>query len=240
MAILDRWQVLGKYHLIALDGVWFYQSTNISCGHCLHHKTSGGEELYYHDMVAAVVVKAREETVLPLNPEFIRNEDGKEKQDCERNAAKRWLENNADRYKWLNPVLLGDGLYADYPTCTAVLEKGLHFLFTCKPDSHKWLYDSIGGGCLEKETVRAWAGRQHLEYRYRWYNGVELREELPTLKVNYLLLEIWNEEKGKITYRNSWVTDMMAPPSQVVVQKKYKIFPSIKKPPCYAEPRTAE
>jgi hypothetical protein len=38
-----------------------------------------GEELYYHDMVAAVVVKAKEETVLPLNPEFIRNEDGKEK-----------------------------------------------------------------------------------------------------------------------------------------------------------------
>jgi hypothetical protein len=38
-------------------------------------------------MVAAVLVKAREETVLPLNPEFIRNEDGQEKQDCERNAV---------------------------------------------------------------------------------------------------------------------------------------------------------
>ena len=205
---LDRYEVLGGHHLIALDGVWFYQSTSISCGHCLHHKMGDGEELYYHDMVAAVLVKAKEETVLPLAPEFIRNEDGEGKQDCERNAGKRWLENNADRYTWLNPIVIGDDLYADYPTCMAIVGKGFHFLLTCKPDSHKWLYDSIDEGCLEKKTVRTWNGREHLEYRYRWYNGVELREEEPTVKVNYLLMEIWNEEKGKTTYRNSWVTDL--------------------------------
>jgi hypothetical protein len=92
--------VLGKYRLIALDGVWFYQSGNISCTHCLRHETKDGDALYYHDMAAAAVVKAKEETVLPLNPEFIRNGDGREKQDCERNAAKRQLESNAERYKW--------------------------------------------------------------------------------------------------------------------------------------------
>jgi len=153
---------------------------------------------------------------LPLNPEFIRNEDGQEKQDCERNAAKRWLEGNAESYTWLNPVLLGDDLYADYPTCAAIVGKGLHFLFTCKPNSHKWLHDSIDDGCLERKTVRTWTGRQHLEHRYRWYNGVELREEQPTLAVNYLSLEIWNEEKGKVTYRNSWVTDLAIDDTNVV------------------------
>jgi hypothetical protein len=113
-----------------------------------------------------------------------------------------------ERYKWLDPVLLGDDLYADYPTCALVLEKGLHFLFTCKPSSHKWLNDSICGGSLERKTVRTWNGRQHLEHQYRWHNGVEIREERLTLVVNYLFLEIWNEEKGKVTYRNSWVTDL--------------------------------
>jgi hypothetical protein len=213
---LDRYLVLGKYHLIALDGVWFYQSTNINCPHCLHHKMSDGETLYYHDMVAAVLVKGKEETVLPLSPEFIRNEDGEGKQDCERKAAKRWLERNAECYKWLNPVYLGDDLYADYPTCAAIMEKGQHFLFTCKPESHKWLYDSIDEGCLEGKTVAAWTGREHLEYRYRWYNGLEIREEQPTLEVNYLLLEIWNKEKGKVTYRNSWVTDLEIEETNVV------------------------
>ena len=206
--VLDRYLVLGKYHLIALDGVWFYQSETISCTHCLHYEMKDGETLYYHDMVAAVLVKAGEETVLPLNPEFIRNEDGQAKQDCERKAGKRWLERNAESYRWLNPILLGDDLYADYPTCQAIVEKELHFLFTCKPDSHKWLYDSIDDGCLEGKTVRSWTGQTHLEHRYQWYNGLEIREEQPTLKVNYLLLEIWNEKKGKVTYRNSWVTDL--------------------------------
>jgi len=213
---LDKYLALEKYHLVALDGVWFYQSKNVNCNRCLHHKLNDGQMLYYHDMVAAVLVKPKEETVLPLNPEFIRNEDGHEKQDCERNATKRWLANNAERYKWLNPILLGDDLYSDYPTCTAVLEKGLHFLFTCKPDSHKWLYDSIDDRCMELKTVKTWNGRQHLEHRYRWYNGVEIRGEQPTLMVNYLLLEIWNEEKRKITYRNSWVTDLVVEEKNVV------------------------
>jgi hypothetical protein len=94
---LDRYQVLGAYHLVALDGVWFYQSGTVPCEHCLRQKQANGETLYYHDMVAAVVVKHGQETVLPLTPEFIRNEDGQEKQDCERKAAKRWLESNGER-----------------------------------------------------------------------------------------------------------------------------------------------
>jgi hypothetical protein len=205
---LDQYLVLGEYRLVTLDGVWFYQSENIHCPHCLHHKKSDGEALYYHDMIAAALVQPGMGTVLPLNPEFIRNEDGEGKQDCEREAAKRWLGNNGERYKWLNPVYLGDDLYSTYPVCTAILGKGGHFIFTCKPDSHPWLYDSIDKGCMEGKTVEKWTGRQHLEYRYEWYNGVEIREEQPTLQVNIFSLEIFNREKGKITYRNSWITDL--------------------------------
>jgi hypothetical protein len=167
-------------------------------------------------MVAAVVVKHGEETVIPLMPEFIRNEDGQEKQDWERNAAKRWLEHHGESYRWLNPVFLGDDVYADYPTCRAILEKRLHFLFTCKPGSYPWLYDSLDAGCLVPKNVKIGTGRQHLEYRYRWHNGVELRAEEPTLTVNYGSLEIWNKEKGKVTYRNRWVTDLEIDEKNVV------------------------
>jgi hypothetical protein len=34
--------------------------------------------------------------------------------------------------------------------------------------------------------------------------------------VNYLSLEIWNEEKGKVTYRNSWVTALAIDDTNVV------------------------
>jgi len=151
-----------------------------------------------------------------LIPEFIRNEDGEEKQDCEREAAKRWIANNADEYKWLHPVFLGDDLYSNYPVCTAIIGKGTHFIFTCKPDSHVWLYDSIDSGCMKGKTVERWTGREHLVYRYQWYNGVEIREEQPTLLVNLFSLEIWNQEKGKVTYHNSWITDLEVEEQNVI------------------------
>jgi len=45
---------------------------------------------------------------VPLMPEFIAKQDGAEKQDCERNAAKRWLAAHAARVKELRPAYLGD------------------------------------------------------------------------------------------------------------------------------------
>jgi hypothetical protein len=206
---LDQYLVLNNtYRLVTLDGVWFYQSKNVRCPHCLHQELKDGDTLYYHDMIAAALVKPGGETVLPLAPEFIRNEDGEGKQDCEREAGKRWVEGYAEGCRRLNPVFLGDDLYAHYPICTAIVGKGMHFIFTCKPDSHTWLYGSVDEGCMAGKTVETWTGREHLEYRYRWCNGVEIREEQPTLRVNVFSLEIWNREKGKATYRNSWITDL--------------------------------
>jgi hypothetical protein len=43
---LDRYQVLGNYHLVALAGVWFYQSGTVHCEHCLHQKKADGETVY--------------------------------------------------------------------------------------------------------------------------------------------------------------------------------------------------
>jgi hypothetical protein len=57
---------------------------------------------------------------LPLMPEFIAPQDGAEKQDCERNAAKRWLAAHAQRLMDLRPV---------YPH----LIRTNYMIFTCTP-----------------------------------------------------------------------------------------------------------
>ena len=128
---LEGYRVLDGGVLIALDGVWYFASENIHCEHCLH-KSKDGVTTYYHSIVAATIVKPGDSVVLPLMPEMIRNEDGSEKQDCERNAAKRWLGKHGVEYQWLSPTLLGDDLYADYPTCKAIVEQGMSFIFTCR------------------------------------------------------------------------------------------------------------
>ena len=63
----------------------------LGCPHCLTRKRSNGKVELYHSMLAATVVAPGHAKIVPLMPEFIAPQDGAEKQDCERNAVKRWF-----------------------------------------------------------------------------------------------------------------------------------------------------
>jgi hypothetical protein len=56
-------------------------------------------------------------------------------------------------------------------------------------------------------TNTVFTGKYHLEYRYKWINGIENRADGEKLLVNYIYFEIYNREKGKTIYKNSWVTN---------------------------------
>ena len=90
-------------------------------------------------------------------PEFVAPQDGAEKQDCERNAVKRWFENHNVRLAPLRPIFLGDDLFACHPVAKMVTDAGDDFIFTCNPTSHKTLYDFIDGAELPR-TRRKSAG----------------------------------------------------------------------------------
>jgi hypothetical protein len=83
----------------------------------------------------------------------------------------------------------------------------MHFLFTCKAESHLWITEQVKQSEMNTHEKRVWNGRHHLVHRYRWINGIENRAEGEKLRVNYLELELYNEEKGEVTYKNSWITD---------------------------------
>jgi hypothetical protein len=87
------------------------------------------------------------------------------------------------------------------------LKYGYSFIFTCKEDSHPWLSETVKNSCLKETSRREWNGRHHLTYTYRWLNGLEIRDNKQTLLVNYLSLSIWNEEKNKRTFDNTWITN---------------------------------
>lgn len=90
-----------------------------------------------------MIVKAGNPRVLPLSPEFITPQDGHEKQDCEREATKRWVKRNADALKGWRYTMLGDDLYSNQPLCEAFLAAELNFILVCKPDSHTELYKTV-------------------------------------------------------------------------------------------------
>ncbi|MHB9292777.1 putative ISNCY family transposase ISAtsp9 [Hollandina sp. SP2] len=193
--------------LLALDGLWHYSSKEIHCEHGLHMTNQKGETTYYHSAVAGAIVKPGSGAVIPVMVEGIRNGDGEGKQDWEHEAGKRWLMAHGQEYRWLKATLLGDDLYSNQPFCEKVLEAGMSFLFTCKPDSHPWLTETVENSYLEEKEVKKWRGRVHQTCTYRWINGVPLRDSPDALLVNYLYFQIRNGKTGEVVYKNSWVTD---------------------------------
>ena len=77
--------------LVALDGTEHHASKKIHCEQCNTQQPRNGEVTYSHTVITPVVVAPGNDTVIPLEPEFVVPQDGHEKQDCETAAAKRWL-----------------------------------------------------------------------------------------------------------------------------------------------------
>jgi len=214
-------QAYRDYHnqlLIVMDGTRYFSSYEIHCEAC-SHSTKGGKTLYDHDVITPVIAAPGNSRVLPLEPEFIVPQDGHEKQDCERAAGKRWLEQHGERYAELQATLLGDDLYCNQPFCESVLEKKLNFIFVCKPDSHTELYQTLAfleaNGGVASFSERVWKGKHADIYTYRHVNEVPLRGGKDALLVNWCELTIQNESSGKITYHNAWATHHLIQPTTV-------------------------
>jgi hypothetical protein len=153
-ALREAFGRLGGRTLVALDGTEYFCSQKIACPHCLTRKRSNGKVESYHSMLAATVVAPGHSKVVPLAPEFIARQDGAEKQDCERNAVKRWHEKHAARLRPLRPVYLADDLFACQSVVETLVDARDDFIFTCKETSHKALTDFIDGAELARHEVK--------------------------------------------------------------------------------------
>lgn len=211
--LLEAMRAVKNTRLIALDATWYFssQSENIHCENCSCLRHAEGQITHYHSAITPVIVSPGHSQVVPLRPEFIKPQDGQVKQDCEINAAKRWLAAQAERYGTGNDTLLGDDLYAHQPFCRQVLLHNFHFLFTCKPSSHThlsgWVEALEPGRALHSLKLRVKGRRNRWEHHhYRWANQVPLTDSDDALKVNWCELTI-TDGAGKVLYRNSFITD---------------------------------
>jgi hypothetical protein len=199
--------------LVTLDGTQYFSSQKIHCDQCSHRRLTNGETVYSHKVVTAVVVNPHLAHVLPLEAEFIRPQDGHDKQDCEIAAAKRWLSRCGPSYAAYKMTLLGDDLYAHQPFCQLVLQANLNFIFVCKPDSHQKLYEWLDylqakpDEELPTLTQRHWNGQFAEIWTYRYINQVPLRAGQEALDVNWCELTITRADTGQQLYLNAWVTN---------------------------------
>jgi hypothetical protein len=207
---LEAFRFLDGQLLVSMDGTAYFSSQAIHCQKC-SHRTANGETTYYHTAITPVIVTPGRNQVISLEPEFIVPQDGHDKQDCERAAAKRWVKQHASRYSPKQVTLLGDDLYSNQPLCQLLLDEGFNFIFVCKPDSHKVLYEWLdflaANDDIEQLSVHRWTGRFTEIATYRYINDLPLRGGDHALMVNWCEITITNGKTDELLYYNTFVTN---------------------------------
>lgn len=210
--VLDTYRSYGNRLLVAIDGTEYHHSQDIHCEQCSRREMQNGKTQYFHIVLTPVVVKPGCKQVLTLEPEFVAPQDGHEKQDCEINAAKRWLEKHAEQLREEQVTILGDDLYSHEPYCRAILEEKLSFLLVCKTESHLALYDNLETlekmGQVQGFELRKWNGKHGEIWRYRFAEQLPLTWQKDCLRVNWLQITITEEETGKQLYKNAFITNV--------------------------------
>jgi len=216
---LEPYRVLDGQLLIALDGTQYHRSERIHCDQCTVREQRNAQVDYSHTVVTPVIVAPGRNRVVPLAPEFVRPQDGHDKQDSEHAAAKRWMSRSAEAYQGEKVTLLGDDLYAHQPLCEAALEAGFSFVFVCKPSSHKTLDEWLEGlrhtGHVEQLEVTRNKGKRREIDTYAFANHLPLRDGKAALEVNWCQITT-TDANGKQCYRNAFVTDHVITAENVV------------------------
>ena len=217
---LEDYQGVGNTRLVSLDGTQYFSSQKVHCDNC--RVTVREEETYYsHQVLIAVLCGAQQSQVVCLEPEFITPQDGHNKQDCEQQAIKRWVKRNARHFAPWKITVLTDDLHAHQPVCELLRAHRMHFILTCRVESHPTLYEELElltgvAGAVSTRRVRRWNGRFHEEWTYQWAEHLPLRGDAKTLHVNWCALTVVRADTSKQLYHNAWITDCALDETSVV------------------------
>ena len=204
---LEAMVFLDGYYLLALDGTGYFSSKTIHCASCLHKVHRNGSVTYYHQMLGAALVHPDMRAVIPLLPEAIVKHDGTDKNDCERNAAKRFVAKLRQDHPHLKFIVTEDSLSSNAPHIETLHDHGLHYILGVKEGDHAHLFTQVqaaehAGRVTYYERHDRAAGVVH---RFRFVNDVPLNASNADVRVNFI--EYWEIGNGQ-TQHLSWVTDL--------------------------------
>ncbi len=147
-----------------------------------------GKVTWYHQMLGAAIVHPDHKEVIPLMPEPIIKQDGETKNDCERNAAKRFFEKLRHDHPHLKLIVIEDALRSNAPHIRELQDHNMHYILGVKEGDHKFLFEQVrqaesAGRVTVMESVDEATGVRH---RFRFLDEVPLNESNQDLLINFL------------------------------------------------------
>jgi len=204
---LEEMVFVEGYYLLALNGTGYFSSQQIHCASCLETHHRNGTITYRHQMLGAALIHPDRRAVLPLMPEPIIKQDGTEKNDCERHAAKRLIVKLRQDHPHLKLIVTEDSLSSNAPHIHVLHEHHLHYILGVKEGDHAYLFEQVAaaeqaGRVTYYERDDAKTGLRH---RFRFASDVPLNASQADLRVNFLECWEWAGDQGQ---HFSWVTDL--------------------------------
>ena len=203
---LEEYTYLAGKYLLSIDGTGCFSSPTIHCGNCCVKTHRKGGQTYYHQMESGVIVHPDKKLVIPIAPEPISNNDGSSKNDCERNASKRLLEDFRREHPHLPVIVVEDGLASNAPHIDLLNKLELSYILGCKQGDHKSLFSFVDGSERLGTVSHLILEEDGIEHRFRFMNNVPLNDSNPDCCVNFIEYYETNK-KGKVQHF-SWVTDI--------------------------------
>jgi hypothetical protein len=211
---LQRGKVLEKFvfmegcYLLSLDGTGYFSSKKVHCPSCLEKvNKETGEVTYSHQMLGGAIVHPDLKEVMPLAPEPIIKQDGETKNDCERNAAKRFFEQLRRDHPHLPLIITEDALSANAPHLEELEKHNLHYILGVKAGDHAFLFEQVAAAHQAGKTTEVTINGAGVTHQFRFINQVPLNKSHPDRRVNFV--EYWETQKnGTLRVQHfSWITD---------------------------------
>jgi hypothetical protein len=205
----EKMAYVDGHYLLSGDGTGFYSSEKVSSPYCLGKKSKNGAVQYYQQMFAACFVNPDSKVVIPVFPEMISKQDGTNKNDCERNAAKRFYKEFRREHPHLKVIVVEDALASNGPHIRELQRLKLRFILGAKPGDHKALFAHLNQAAEEGTATDINFldpdDRQTAHF-FRYKNQVPLNKSNPDVLVN--VLDYWQVGKNEKITKFSWVTDI--------------------------------
>jgi hypothetical protein len=201
---------LNGCYLLSLDGTGYFSSSKIHCASCLEKTHANGTVSYSHQMLGGVLLHPDLAPVIPLAPEPIVKQDGVQKNDCERNAARRFLAKFRQDHPQLPVIVIEDGLASNGPHIRDLIEHGCHFILGVQEGDHDALFTTVGER-LDAEEFRDWKfldREQGVEQYFLVCDQVPLNASHPDLLVNVLRYRETPIGEDEAAHEWVWITDL--------------------------------
>lgn len=213
--VLEPYVFMDQYYLLSLDGTGYFSSKKIHCASCLEKQNpKTGEVTYHHQLLGGAIVHPDQKAVIPLAPEPIVKQDGETKNDCERNAAKRFVAQFRQDHPHLAVIVLEDSLSPNAPHIRELERHKLHYILNVKEGDHAFLFDYVATAHQQGETTEVEVhGVGGVRHRYRFLNQAPLNASNQDVLVNFVAY--WQIKDDAIIKRFHKVTDLSVTPANV-------------------------